>query len=283
MTAPVIYLDTNHISHLARNPQDVAAANILALLHSGSVDLAFSVLHMVELSDPNFKSFPDVCRLLDSVRIAWAILPHALNDLELEIAFARAFEEKLPEPRAFFASPKQALNYPFPDTALPSDALEAMREIPRMRDVLLNEATDHAREYDQVKNNAVAVTRPSEPLLSRIRDYILKTNPAGAPLAREFIPDSILERAGGLKAFPAYAIHQGLIVSRLKDPKYVTERNTIMDEWHAVYAPYVAAMALDRATAQRFRSMKLPAASRVTAKLHEIPALLTSLPEEADD
>jgi hypothetical protein len=274
--APVLYLDTLHISRLARHPGDASSAAILSLLQKRSARLAFSVLHMVELSDPGFKSFPDVCTLLDSVPIAWAILPQKLFDREVEAGFARAVGAQPAQVRAFFDTPAAALNHLELENAPPSDALQMMRENPHLRAILLDEADVHARDYDAIKAEAAAVRRPLEPLCARIRDQQIRQTPAGILLQVPLAPEIILERAGGLPAFPAYEVFQALNVTRLRDTKYRTERNTIIDEWHAIYSPYVTAMALDRATARRFLSTRLPATDRVTEKIDDIPAILSA-------
>ncbi|HEX8317121.1 hypothetical protein [Longimicrobium sp.] len=274
VTAPVLYLDTLHISRLARHPGETSCAAVLELLQKGSARLAFSVLHMVELSDPGFKSFPDVCTLLDTVPIAWAITPEKLFDREVEAGFARALGAQPPKVRAFFETPAAALNYLALENAPPSDALQVMRENPHLRAILLDEADVHARDYDTIKTEAAAVRRPLEPLRARIRDQQIRQTPAGIHLPVPLPPDVIVERAGGLRGFPAYEVFQTLNVTRLRDTKYRTERNTIIDEWHAVYSPYVAAVALDRATARRFLSTRLPATDRVTEKIADIPGLL---------
>ena len=274
MADQIIYLDTNHISGLARNSGASQHADALSVLRSSGVRIAFSVLHMVELSDPAFKSFADVCGLLDSLSVAWAILPTKLFDREVEAAVAVGMGAQPPRVRAFFETPAAALNYPALERGLPSAALEAMRENPELRRGLLDLATDHAREYDLVKTWAAAVERPLEPLLARIRAQQIRTTPSGIHLLEPFPPELILERAGGLSACPAYEVYQSLNVTRLRDPKYRTVRNTIMDEWHAAYTPYVSVMALDKATARRFRSTRLPVAERVAERIDEIPSIL---------
>jgi len=277
MNSPIVYLDTNHISALARNPGDVHCAPVLSLLRNGDARLAFSVLHMVELSDPTFKSFPDVCTLLDSLPIAWAILPPELFDREVEAAVARGLGVQPPKVRAFFETPAAALSDLALESALPSDALGALRENPHLRDILLDEATSHANEYDLIKAQAAAVQRPLEPLLARIRDRKIRTTPAGIYLPQSLSPEELLARAGGLSACPAYEVFQSLNVTRLKDTKYRTVRNTILDEWHAAYTPYVTAMALDRATARRFKATRLPVTKRVTERLNDITSIVATV------
>jgi hypothetical protein len=274
MQNPVCYLDTNHLSRLARSPSEPDCTAVLRLLSQRKVSLAFSVIHMVELSDPTFASFASVCRLLDSVAIAWAVLPPALFDREVEAAFAKAVGAPNRKVVVFYDSPVHALNDPNLEGGPPSAALEALRSNAHLRDILLDEADEHAQDYDAMKGDAAAVRRPLEPLLSRIRDAQLRQTPAGLHLPQPLDPRTILDRAGGLSGFPSYQVYQSLNLTRLKDAMYKSTRNDILDEWHAIYAPYADVAALDRTTVGRLRSTRLPISERVTRSLKDVPVLL---------
>jgi hypothetical protein len=89
-------------------------------------------------------------------------------------------------------------------------------------------------------------------------------------------PEDVLNRAGGLHGFPAYCLFQSLGLTRLRDLQYVAEQNDIVDEWHALYAPYSRVIALDKRTVGRVRSTRLQVAERVTAQLKDVPDLLAS-------
>jgi hypothetical protein len=229
---------------------------------------------MVELSAPTFKSFDAVCQLLDSVPVAWAILPPELFSREVKAGFAKALGAHNPPFAVYYESPVQPLSDVNLEGGTPSAALEALRSTPRLRSLLLDAARVHALTYDSLKIRAAAVRNPLEPLLSRIRDTQLRETPSGIFLSEPLNPEYILERAGGLDGFPAYQIFQSLNVTRLKDPKYVTVSNDIFDEWHAVYAAYSSATALDRRTYGRLRSTRLPVVSRVTSSLADLPGIL---------
>jgi hypothetical protein len=62
----------------------------------------------------------------------------------------------------------------------------------------------------------------------------------------------------------------------LNDETFPSESNDVMDEWHACYAPYASAVALDRRTAARFQMTHLREASRVTHRLQDVQAILTN-------
>jgi hypothetical protein len=169
--SPVIYLDTNHISALARSSSGQHTPDVLSLFRRREAFLAFSVFHMVELSDATFKSFDDTCILLDSLPIAWALQPPALWDQEVEVALARARGIPPAPVQVFFDNPAEALRHADLGRGLPSAALQAMRESQHLRNLLLNQANDHAKAFDAAKTNAAAVQRPREPVLALIRDY----------------------------------------------------------------------------------------------------------------
>lgn len=267
---PVVYLDTNHISTIVRS-NSAKMPELVDVLWQGKAALAFSVWHMVELSDPGFRSFDGVCRFLDSLPIAWAVVPPIVWDMEVEAALAKVRGDAPVPITVFYDNPAQALRYPNLGRGLPSTALEALRESPHLREMLLNQAGENAADFDVVKTGAVAVKRPHEPVLALIRDYQLArpNNPA-------VTPEKVLSAVGGLAGFPSYHLSQALNLTRLKDLRYVTERNDILDEWHAAYAPYVDVMVLDRRTVGRVASTKLPVMSKITRSIDEVPGLLSS-------
>jgi hypothetical protein len=247
---------------------------MLHLLAQGQLRLGFSVLHMVELSHPGFKSYDAVCRFLDSHLVSWAVLPFTLLDRELYAGFARSVGSSATGVRAYCNSAAEALVHPELGEGKPSYALDALRIDPKLREMLLAEAANAARAYDTAKREAAAVRTPDAPILSRIRDAGFRQTPSGLHLNRPLEPEEILRRAGGLKGFPSYHLHQALIATRLKDPNYRSKPNDIMDEWHAFYAAYSAVTVLDRATVGRIRSTKSRIAARVTHRLSDVPQLL---------
>ena len=99
--------------------------------------------------------------------------------------------------------------------------------------------------------------------------------PAGLKLLKPYPPEELLKRAGGVQAFPAFHVFQAMHLTRLKDTGFPTSANDLIDEWHALYSPYATATALDRATVGRCKSGKLPHISRITARLEDVPIILS--------
>src|SRR5690606_33407005 len=121
------------------------------------------------------------------------------------------------------------------------------------------------------------VRQPSEPILARIRELSVRAPSAGMPLPPGLTPEQVLLCAGGIAGMPSIHVSHSLARTRLRDERYRTDSNDQIDEWHASYAPYVAAMALDRRTAARFQDAGLPHAAKVTHRLQDIPAILSDL------
>jgi hypothetical protein len=274
-----IYLDTNHLSSLVRAQSRPECAAVLSLIADGSARVVFSLLHAIELSAPTYSSFEQTCEFLDSIPVLWAVLMPRIFDQEVEAGFARAAGGGVRLVRAFATTPAEALEHPELNGHPPSFLLRALRFEPGLREIFFGAADSNARDFDRFKTDAAAVRRPEEPLLSRIQDHLLVT-PGGLHLPDPVGPELILERAGGMAAFPAYQLFIQLGLTRLRDRRYRSERNDVVDEWHALYAPYVDAIALDRRTLGRLRSTKLPLVSRATASLAEIPRLVASAVSE---
>jgi hypothetical protein len=118
MIEKVLYLDTNHISSLVRRPEAAESRAVMTLLQANRAYLAFSIFHIIELSAPTFKSYGDVCDLLDKLPVAWAIHFPNLFDAEIDAAFARVVGGKPRPVEAFFTTPAEAWGDPQPPLRL---------------------------------------------------------------------------------------------------------------------------------------------------------------------
>jgi hypothetical protein len=270
----VLYLDTNHLSRLARFPGEPECRSIRTLLDGGAARLALSFLHLQELSAPTFRSRGEVGALLDDLPIAWAPTPDVLFDREVRAAIRLAMIGSADFAPVFASSFSEALGAPPETDILVSQMLEALAFRPALRAHLQEAADSGARADYRFGRLAAVVKNPREPILAHIRDLNAQTTPAGLHLPRELTPEEIFERAGGVAGFPVTNVAHSLARTRLKDERFIVSGNDLFDEWHACYAPYSAAMALDRRTAARFKMTQLPSASRVTHLLAGIPALL---------
>ncbi len=250
----VLYLDTNHISRLARFPEDPDCVEVRAFLDRGEVHLALNWLHLQELSAPGFRSRDAVGELLDEFQIAWAPMPIDLFDREIRSAIRFALTGERSAESPFSTSFVHALEAP-PEADIPvSEMLEAMAERSDLRAHLEEAAGRSASMGARYKRAAAVVRNPKEPILAHIRDFNTITTPAGIQLPHAIAPEEIFAKAGGVAGFPAINVAHSLARTRLTDELYPSEVNDIVDEWHACYAPYSAAVVLDRRTAARGES-----------------------------
>jgi hypothetical protein len=269
-----LYLDTNHVSHLARHPDAADSRAVLAVLSAGRYKLGLSIFHLQELSAPTFSSRSQVGALLDRLPIAWAPTPDVLFKLEARWAVERALSDVVVDHHVFTTSFERALGAPPEANILISEMLEAFAEHAHLRDHLHEAAREGATADAAWKRNAAVVRAPDEPVLSLIHDALTNRPPSGIVLQRPYPAADVLRRIGGVAALPAYQVSLGLARTRLNDESFEMESNDVVDEWHACYAPYCAAMALDTRTTARLRSARLPCVSRVTHRLADIPAIL---------
>ncbi len=271
----VLYLDTNHLSRLARSPTEPAVQAVRALLANGEARLAISIQHLYELSDPAFASRADVGAMLDGEPLVWAI--HAMPDLfdhEVRAVLYRILTGSTTAPSVFYDDVRHAWNAPDVDFPAPSGMIEGFTTSATLRR-RVEASTGRGATLDRMMKTAAAVVQnPDGPLLSRLRDMQITNTPAGLVLPKPYPPEELLQRAGGIQGFPAYHVCQALTLTRLKDTRFPTSRNDLIDEWHALYSPYATVTALDRATVGRCKSAKLPHISRITARLEDVPGIL---------
>lgn len=253
----IVYLDTNHISSLARHPERPAVADVLSAIRRRGYSVGISLLHLVELSAPTFVDRPAVGRLLDELPLAWAVHMDHLFDQEITAALAELAGETADPPTAFHPDPVAAWGMPRQALVAPSEMLAALSRRPDIARPV-HEQAQRAADLDALlKRQAAAVARPLEPLaasiLARTRSGTLRLSKALESLS----PEELIERAGGLPAFPSYNVFQLMGVSRHGDERFPSRPNDVVDDLHAIYSPYVAVIGLDRTTFGRMQSMKL--------------------------
>jgi hypothetical protein len=272
----VLYLDTNHLSRLARFPAAPDCLAVQRLLNQGELHLALTWIHLQELSSPKFKSRALVGAFLDEMQVAWAPAPDEVFDREILWAIHLALTSERIDESPFSTSFVHAMAAPPEASILISEMLEAMAERSDLRAHLAEAAAHGAHMDSQFKRAAAVVRNPKEPILAHIRELNTLTTPSGLHLPRAFTPDEIFTRAGGLAGFPAINVAHSLARTRLRDEQFPADPNDVMDEWHACYAPYSVAVALDRGTAARFRIASLPDAHKVTHSLADIPSIVAN-------
>lgn len=266
----VVYLDTNHLSALGRYPQRPASAAFLEALTSGGAVVALSIVHLIELSHPNFKSGDAVGAFLDQLPVVWALSLDSLWEAEVRAAYA-----------AFFGNPISV--DPFGDdvssaiggrrsNAKPSLAIESFRN-PELRSEI-EQATIAGLLFDALKTDAMLVRDP----LILLKRMIVKRRPSRTPggLVIDPIvdPAQILEVVGGLRGFPSYSLMHTVATARLRDRTFRASPADVYDLMHAAYATYASLTALDRSYAARVRSARPDLVNKVTYQLSEISSWL---------
>jgi hypothetical protein len=277
MDRPVLYLDTNHVSALARYPDQGAAPQFLSALRGHHCYLGLSFIHLFELSNPRFVDRPAVGRMLDAVPLAWAVHQSDLFDQEITAALSRVLTGTDAKAHPFYRDPVQAWGMPSDAHVSCSEMLDALAGRPDLGDDIRHFARRAAELDKRLKTQAAAVQRPIEPLAASIKAANIRRTPAGLHLTAPLDPETVILRAGGLKAFPAYEVFQDLGVTRYGDPHFSTDVNDVLDDLHAVYAPYSEIMLLDRATSGRYRSARLPRQDRVFFRLEDAAPFLPAL------
>jgi len=269
MDRPILYLDTKDISTLAKHPTIGGAPSILAALRGRECYLGVSLLHLVELADPRFVDQPKVGALLDSVPLAWALHQSDLFDREIDAVVRSVLSGSAATAVAFYRDPIQAWGMDEPAHILPSEMLSALSQNPGLGGQIRGAAGQAANNDKLLKTQAAAVQRPLEPLAAGIKERQLRRTPSGLHLLRPLDAEELIAKAGGLAAFPAYQVFQSMGVTRFKDHQFPSVPNDVLDDWHAVYAPYTAVTVLDRGTVGRFRSTRLPYQERVFSRLED--------------
>lgn len=272
MTWRTLYLDTNHLSDLARGPSAPEAAAVIRLLQSGDLSLAFTLLHFVELSDIRFKSFPELKALISDLPIAWTVSTTELWDAEVAVACAKARGIERAPPKVFCDSSVDWSRGPSPAVGSAADFLQTIRDNQPQREQLLKAAEDAARLSD-LKTAAVIVANPDIPLLRLIEEHLNDRRASNFDYAFDVDPASLLATLGR-RAFPSASVHQSIIRQRLLDTSQKSTGNDVFDEYHAAYAPYCVATALDRRTLARARGAKINDTFRMTSRLAEVPKLM---------
>ena len=272
----IAYLDTHHISRLARFPDEAESVAVRQMLQDGKVNLAMTWLHLQELSAPEFVSRAQVGAFLDTLRVVWGPTPDKLFDSEVQAAIQYAMTREATKLAPFSESFTEAFEAPLEADIPIAEMLEAMANHPTLRTHLADAAHHGARMDARFKKAAAIVRNPKEPIVAHIRELNSRTTPSGLQLPRVFSPDEVIDLAGGLSGFPALHVSHSLARTRLGDERFPSVANDVVDEWHACYAPYVAVTALDRRTAARFRMARLPDAQYVTHSLKDVPRLLAN-------
>jgi hypothetical protein len=266
----VLYLDTNHLSRLGKHPSAPDSTGLVQVLEETGAALALSLVHLIELADPDFISGPRVAARLDTLPVIWALSPDDLWEAEVRSAFA-AYAGATASVRPFGFDVSVALGGPT-SGASPSEVLDAFRD-PAIRHEI-DQVAVGGLIFDRLKTDATLVQAPLRLLKEMIRKRQPQATEVGLVLPAPADPDDIIAAAGGLRGFPSYGLLHAVATARLRDKQFQADRSDVFDLMHAAYAVYADVTALDRSYAARVRAARNDLSKRVTHRLEEVPAMV---------
>ncbi len=256
----VLYLDTNHVSELARCPTATDQAAVLGLLQSGRGRLAISLVHFIELAAPDFRSVDDARGLLRDVPVAWTVSTEELWDGEIAVACARARGLERQPPRVFCENSLDWSRWPSPASGNAAEFLDSLIEQPALRDGLLQVADEWARA-SMLKTEAALIKVPGLPLELAVDAHLAGWRERNAHYADGLNATEIVRAVGGSVGFPSLNMFHRTIEQRLRQVSQKSTRNDIFDDYHAAYAPYAAVTALDRGLRRGYGVPDLPSST----------------------
>lgn len=269
----VLNLDTNHVSELARRSSEAGAPEVLRILQRDEARLSLSIFHLVELSAPGFRSVNEVRALLRDVPALFSNPFQEVFDEEVAGACARATGRTRRPPRVFAESTADWGYHGGPVGGTPLDMLDGVSGAPETRQRLLQFA-DAAALESMMKERAALVRTPDVPLRLLVERHLTDRRTRMFDYADGLTAEEVIERAGGVAAFPAVEAYEGIMRQRLMLRGQKSTRNDLFDEQIALYAPYAAVTASDGGTVARARAAKVGAAVRIVRSLSDVPGIL---------
>jgi predicted nucleic acid-binding protein len=269
----VVVLDTNHLSDLARDPSSSVTSRVIRCLQSGDAILAVPFLVLLELSEPKFRSFGEVKALLSELPHVLANPDENVRDEEMAFVCAQVIGQVRRRPRVWARDTSEWGYHHGPAGGNAVNLLDAFRDLNAERAALHNTAAKGARE-SMMKADAALIREPLLPLTLALQRHLDFQRLRHARYAEGLSAQDVIRLAGGKEAFPGYQMHESLVGARLGDAGQKSTKNDVYDEYIAFYAPYAAVTALDRRMLHRARTAKLPAVSRMTYRLSEVPEIL---------
>jgi hypothetical protein len=272
----IVVLDTNHLSDLAREPSAPESAAIIGRLERGDTALGISLFHLLELSDPRFKSADNLRALLRAVPNVLANPYENVEDEEMAVACARATGLTRRPPRVWARDTSEWSYHVGPAGGTAVDMLDAFVAMSDEREQVRAFA-EYGAQGSMMKSRAALVREPMLPLTLALQRHIDEQRLRFPGYANALTAREVIERAGGKSAFPGYQMQESLLDQRMKDPGQKSTANDVYDEFIAFYAPYAAVTAVDRRTFHRAQMARVEAVARMTRHLSEVPRLLDAV------
>jgi hypothetical protein len=268
--APVVYLDTNHLSDLVRKPTAPGSVAVREMFAGGVARLALSFMHVIELS-ANVPYSPAIRRYADSCNPLFGRSMLDLFSAEADSAWRGARGQPRVDIETFVATVGDwAHDVRAGERTLPFT--EFFGRHPEYRNDYRAQMELVAEEYrGRAKSSGSMPGRELGPLPRIVR----MRRPVDADVSTLSAID-VIDRAGGLSAFPAFHCQHALLLSKLEIPSAIITVNDLVDFYHAIYAPYAAVAVLEHRHIELLRQRGLGHIARMTADLAEVPALLAA-------
>lgn len=267
----IVYLDTNHLSRLGRTPDGRDESQFVHALSRADARVSLSIIHLIELSHPDFRSGETVAALLDALPIVWARPLDEIWENEVHAAYAAYFHTTISfEP--FGSSVNYAIGGRHVD-ATPSQAIESFRGSDLREEI--ERTTVAGLMFDAMKTDATLVTDPLKLLKRMIASRRPRKTATGIVIDPSCDPVDVLKAVGGLSGFPSYFLLHRIATGRLRDKSFRAKQSDVYDLMHAAYVPYASYTALDRSYAARVRRARPDLAVKVTHELPDVSAWLT--------
>jgi hypothetical protein len=263
---PIVYLDQRHLSELVRHPQKGANPEMRRRLVGGEARLAVSMSHVWE-SARDFDSRGALCRFVDECQPMWGRDREAIYSDEVRSAtfvalglprapveaFVKDFRQRVPHlPRRFQGDQEWTF----------TDAVASVKSNGALRNRIGGIPGRIAEDTDRFKQEAAIVKDEKGVALAMITPYVPRESGTGLLFGAPPSPEAVYSSAGGIDGFPGLGLTLRLQQGRSKDGGFVSAANDVIDEQHAVFAPYATATALDRRTAGRVRALRISAGWR---------------------
>lgn len=262
----VANLDTSRISALVASSAVAGVRPLKSLLENGELHLVVCLARVLELAALSPAKRLEVVHFLRAVPTLIGQPEDILQSDELRNGCLRAVGRQIPRaPRAFARGTADWGTEINAQGGTAADLLELYDcQSPEARQLkALGPA--HVPVAIEAGIAAAVVSDREVHLRDDLSRHLADIRARNRDYASNLDADEVIERNGGISAFPTYDVSAALLVARLLAQRH--EANDLLDEDIAKYHPYSAVSVLDRATANRFWRANVAGRERVTFDL----------------
>lgn len=273
ITTPVLNVDTGRISQLAESPADGEWKDLVDTLSRGDAYIVVCLTRIHELSRLSAQRRATVVSFLRQVPTLIGQPEDVLEEDELACACASAagLSRRAPQP---FARTSDSWGTAFQAPGgTAADLLEVWDPTSPEVQVLASLGPLHIRLAQGLAQPAAVTTDRAVHLRAALQHHLARWRASSRDYGANLSAQEVIDRVGGLEAFPAFRVVADLLAARL-GREHAGHANDLFDENIARYHPYCAVSVFDRATANRFREAKIAGGERVTHRLGEVMTLL---------